>query len=132
MKRILVVDDDAQHRETLRDYFVELGYQVDTADSGASGLQQLQQQQPDLVLSDVSMPEMDGWEFCRQVRAIPSGQLIPFIFLSGMDEIADRVKGHEIGADDYVTKPVELRELRAKVEAQLERSRRINAEIVRM
>ncbi|NEO84842.1 MAG: response regulator transcription factor [Spirulina sp. SIO3F2] len=132
MKRILIVDDDTQLRESLRDFFLELDYQVEDFTSGSVALQQLQQQPPDLILSDVTMPEMDGWEFCRQVRAIPAGQLIPFIFLSAKDDLKDRVKGHEIGADDYLTKPFAMRELRAKVEAQLERSRRINAEIVRM
>lgn len=132
MKRILVVDDNTALRESLEEYFLAVGYHVVAVGSGTEGLKQLQQQPPDLILSDVAMPEMDGWEFCRQVRAQPEGQLVPFIFLSGKDELDDRVKGHELGADDYVTKPFLLRELHAKVEAQLERSRRINAEIVRM
>lgn len=132
MKRILIVDDNAKLRDSLKDYFTELGYQADAVASGSIGLDHLQKYPPDLILSDVAMPEMDGWEFCRQVRAVPIGQLIPFIFLSGKDDLDARIKGHEIGADDYVTKPFVMRELRAKVESHLERSRRINAEIVRM
>jgi DNA-binding NarL/FixJ family response regulator len=84
------------------------------------------------VVSDVMMPEMDGLEFCRRLRATPSGQLMPFIFLSGKGELEDRIHGHSIGADDYLTKPVDPRELVAKIEAQLERSRRIHSEIVRL
>ncbi|MCA1990834.1 MAG: response regulator transcription factor, partial [Coleofasciculus sp. S288] len=71
-------------------------------------------------------------EFCRRLRATPSGQLMPFIFLSGKGELEDRIHGHTTGADDYLTKPVDPRELVAKIEAQLERTRRIHAEIVRL
>ncbi len=78
------------------------------------------------------MPEMDGFEFCRRLRATRSGQLVPFIFLSSRGEVEDRVQGHSIGADDYLIKPFEPRELLAKIEAQLERSRRIHSEIVRL
>ncbi|MCY7323640.1 MAG: response regulator transcription factor, partial [Phormidesmis sp. CAN_BIN36] len=78
------------------------------------------------------MPEMDGYEFCRRLRATRSGQLVPFIFLSSKSDVEDRVQGHSIGADDYLIKPFEPKELLAKIEAQLERSRRMNSEIVRL
>lgn len=132
MKRILVVDDDKTLRDVLMEYLQKEGYQVEDASSGVEGMKRFKSNPPDLVVSDVMMPEMDGLEFCRTLRSTPSGQLVPFIFLSGMGELDDRVRGHEMGADDYVTKPFEIRELLAKIEGQLERSHRIHAEIVRM
>lgn len=132
MKKILVVDDDNILRTVLKHYLEKQGYQVEHASSGKEGLAAFEQYKPDLVVSDVAMPEMDGLEFCRKLRSKPSGQLVPFIFLSGKDELEDRIAGHSIGADDYLTKPFEMKELLAKIEAQLERNRRIHAEIVRM
>ncbi len=132
MKRILVVDDDKTLRDVLTEYLQKEGYQVEDANSGAEGLKRFNSNPPDLVVSDVMMPEMDGLEFCRTLRSTPSGQLVPFIFLSGMGELDDRLRGHAMGADDYVTKPFEIRELLAKIEVQIERSHRIHSEIVRM
>lgn len=132
MKKILIVDDDRTMRTVLTRYLENRGYQVEQVSSGAEALLAFAKNPPDLVVSDVMMPEMDGLEFCRRLRATPSGQLMPFIFLSGKGELEDRIHGHAIGADDYLTKPVDPRELVAKIEAQLERTRRIHSEIVRM
>lgn len=132
MKKILIVDDDRTMRTVLTRYLENRGYQVEQVTSGAEALIAVTKNPPDLIVSDVMMPEMDGLEFCRRLRATPSGQLMPFIFLSGRGEIEDRIHGHSIGADDYLTKPVDPRELVAKIEAQLERSRRIHSEIVRL
>lgn len=132
MKKILVVDDDRTMRTVLTRYLENRGYQVEQVTSGAEALVAVTKNPPDLVVSDVMMPEMDGLEFCRRLRATPSGQLMPFIFLSGKGELEDRIHGHSIGADDYLTKPVDPRELVAKIESQLERSRRIHSEIVRL
>jgi DNA-binding NarL/FixJ family response regulator len=132
MKKILVVDDDRTLRTVLTRYLENQGYQVEQVGSGAEALVAVTKNPPDLVVSDVMMPEMDGLEFCRRLRGTPSGQLMPFIFLSGKGELEDRIYGHSIGADDYLTKPVDPRELVAKIEAQLERSRRIHTEIVRL
>ena len=132
MKKILIVDDDRTLRTVLTRYLENRGYQVEQVNSGAEALVAFAKNPPDLVVSDVMMPEMDGLEFCRRLRATPSGQLMPFIFLSGKGELEDRIYGHSIGADDYLTKPVDPRELVAKIEAQLERSRRIHSEIVRL
>jgi DNA-binding NarL/FixJ family response regulator len=132
MKKILVVDDDRTMRTVLTRYLENRGYQVEQVTSGAEALVAVAKNPPDLVVSDVMMPEMDGLEFCRRLRATPSGQLMPFIFLSGKGELEDRIHGHSIGADDYLTKPVDPRELVAKIESQLERSRRIHSEIVRL
>jgi DNA-binding NarL/FixJ family response regulator len=132
MKKILIVDDDIILRTAVIRYLQNRGYVVQDASSGVEGLAMFEQNPPDLVVSDVMMPEMDGFEFCRRLRATRSGQLVPFIFLSGRKEVDDRVQGHQIGADDYLVKPFEPKELVAKIEAQLERSRRIHSEIVRL
>jgi DNA-binding NarL/FixJ family response regulator len=110
MKKILIVDDDRTMRTVLTRYLENRGYQVEQVSSGAEALVAFAKNPPDLVVSDVMMPEMDGLE----------------------GELEDRIYGHEIGADDYLTKPVDPRELVAKIEAQLERSRRIHSEIVRL
>ncbi|AFZ14039.1 two component transcriptional regulator, LuxR family [Crinalium epipsammum PCC 9333] len=130
MKKILVVDDDRTLRTILSHHLHKQGYQVNEASSGVEALTAFEQEPPDVVVSDVMMPEMNGLEFCRQLRASRFGQLVPFIFLSAKGDLEDRIKGHTIGGDDYLTKPVDPRELIAKIEAQLERSRRIHSEMV--
>lgn len=132
MKKILIVDDDITLRTALIRYLQTRGYSVQEASSGIEGLALFEQNPPDVVVSDVLMPEMDGLEFCRRLRATRSGQLVPFIFLSTRKEVDDRVQGHHMGADDYLVKPFDPKELVAKIESQLERSRRIHAEIIRL
>ena len=132
MKKILIVDDDITLRAALSRYLQNRGYLVLDAKSGAAALALIEQDPPDVVVSDVMMPEMDGLEFCRRFRAMRSGQLVPFIFLSSRGEVDARVQGHQMGADDYLVKPFEPKELVAKIEAQLERSRRLHSEIVRL
>lgn len=132
MKKILLVDDDLTLRKILQNSLEQRGYQVISVGSGKDALASFSQDVPDLVVSDVSMPEMDGFEFCRQLRSQPSGKLIPFIFLSAKGELDDRVQGHTIGADNYLTKPFEMKELLANIEALIERSRRVHAEIVHL
>lgn len=126
MKTILIVDDDKTLRLTLSRYLQSQGYAVQSAESGKAGLDLLTATPPDLIISDVLMPEMDGLEFCRLVRKMPAGGLIPFIFLSGRGELDERIEGHETGADDYLVKPFHFRELGAKIQTQLERSQRIH------
>ncbi|MBW4576136.1 MAG: response regulator [Aphanothece sp. CMT-3BRIN-NPC111] len=132
MKKILVVDDDKTLQTILRLYLEKRGYEVKLASSGIEALTVFEQDPPDLVVSDIMMPEMNGLEFCRRLRSTRLGQLVPFIFLSAKGELEDRIEGHSTGADDYLTKPFEARELVAKIEAQLERSRRIHSEMVRL
>ena len=132
MKKILIVDDDPILRRVLQNSLEQKGYQVISVGSGSEALAQFERDIPDLVVSDVSMPEMNGFEFCRQLRSQPSGKLIPFIFLSAMGEVNDRIQGHTIGADSYLTKPFEMKELLANIEALIERSRRVHAEIVHL
>lgn len=132
MKKILVVDDDTTLRTALTRYLEKRRYVVQDAGSGVEAFKIFEKDPADLIVSDVLMPEMDGYEFCRRLRATRSGQLVPFIFLSSKSDVEDRVQGHSIGADDYLIKPFEPKELLAKIEAQLERSRRMNSEIVRL
>jgi DNA-binding response OmpR family regulator len=126
MKRILIVDDNKLERTVLTQYLKNLGYQVESVSSGAEALTACSQNPPDLVVSDMMMPQMDGLEFCRRLRATSSGKLIPFIFLSGKNAQQDRMNGLKIGADDYLIKPINPRELIAKIEALLERTPRIH------
>lgn len=132
MKKILIVDDDLTLRKVLQNSLEQRGYQVISVDSGKNALVKFHQDIPDIIVSDVSMPEMDGFEFCRQLRSQPSGKLIPFIFLSAKNELEDRIQGHTIGADSYLTKPFEMKELLAHIEALIERSRRVHAEIIHL
>ena len=132
MKKVLVVDDDSILRTVLKHTLEQQGYQVKAVSSGKEALAVFERDVPDIVVSDVSMPEMDGFEFCRQLRSQPSGQLVPFIFLSAKTDLDHRVEGHSSGADDYLTKPFEMKELVAKMEGLLERSRRIHSEIVHL
>lgn len=128
MKKILIVDDNKLERTVLTQYLKNLGYQVESASSGAEALTACSKNSPDVVVSDMMMPEMDGLEFCRRLRATSSGKQLPFIFLSGKNAQQDQMNGLEIGADDYLIKPVNPRELVAKIEALLERTPPIHQE----
>lgn len=132
MSRILVVDDEPDCRIVLKSYLESQGYQVQAVDSGIEALRVFEEEPPDLVVSDVLMPEMNGFEFCRRLRSTRSGQLVPFIFLSGQGELDAKIEGHYIGGDDYLIKPFHPKELLAKIKAQLDRSFRIHSEIVRL
>ncbi len=132
MERILVVDDEMDCRTVLAIYLESQGYQVECAGSGLEALSIFEGNPHDLVVSDVMMPQMDGFEFCRRLRSIRLGQLVPFIFLSGQAELESKVEGHSIGADDYLIKPFQPQEILAKIKGQLERSHRMHAEIVRL
>ena len=131
MQKILIVDDDSTLRAALTRYLQDRGFIVRNAISGLEGFNSFIKEIPDLIVSDVVMPEMNGFELCTKVRATEAGQLIPFIFLSGRCDLEDRIQGHTIGADDYLVKPFHPRELIAKIEAQLARASRIHAEIER-
>ncbi len=131
-KKILIVDDEDSLRNLLKRHLEFQGYEVTDANSALDALSIVEQQEPDLIVSDIMMPEMDGLEFCQRLRATNLGQLIPFIFLSSKGELEDRIIGLSMGADDYINKPFEMRELVAKIEAQLARSSRISLEMKRL
>jgi two-component system KDP operon response regulator KdpE len=118
-KRILVIDDDTTLLNLLSQTLERRGYQAVTAANGLEGLQKLYEKQPGLVILDVMMPRMDGWETCARIRQISR---VPIIMLTAKDEQTDKLKGFELGIDDYVTKPFSSAELVARVEAVLRRS----------
>src|SRR5688500_1846675 len=118
--RILVVDDQRTNAEMLAGLLRNLGYDVDTALDGAAALEKMQAATPDLVVSDIMMPRMDGFELCRRIRAAPSTSLLPVILVTSADPQTERVKGIEAGADDFIGKPVNWAELFARVKRLLQ------------
>ena len=118
-RTILIADDDWQLRRTVRAYLEDAGFRVLVAENGREALLRVRQEQPDLVLLDVMMPEMDGFEAARLIR---KESAIPIIMLTARDDEADQTAGLELGADDYVTKPFSPRVLVARVKAALRRS----------
>lgn len=121
---VLVVDDDPSTRELLSTYLDVGGVDAIMASSGEEALRILEGYRPELIISDVNMGEMDGFELCRRVRA---GGLddVPFIFVSGLGSLPDRIKGLKVGADDYLPKPVDPEELILKVTTLIERNRKV-------
>lgn len=119
MKTILVVDDKSNVRTLIREYLTEEGFHIVTADNGRNALYEARHTKPDLVLLDIMMPEMDGYEFIRRFR---QESKTPVILLTARLEETDKVLGLELGADDYVTKPFGMRELLARVRAVLRRA----------
>jgi putative two-component system response regulator len=115
--RVLIVDDDPVVRETIRDSVEHLGYATREAGSAEEALDHLTRELPDLILLDVRMPGITGIDLCRQLKADQATHLIPVVLLTAQGELDTRVAGLEAGADDYFTKPVHLRELRARLRA---------------
>jgi two-component system alkaline phosphatase synthesis response regulator PhoP len=118
-KTILIVEDDAGIQMILRDALTSQGYHVTTADDGMKGLQLARELKPALIILDVMLPLMDGFEVCRKIRK--EGIVSPILMLTVKDEELDKVLGLELGADDYVTKPFSLKELTARIKALLRR-----------
>ncbi len=125
--RVLVVDDEPDIVRLLTFALQADGYQVISAKNGSDGLERARQEQPDVVILDVMMPGMDGFEVCNELRSKPETASLPIIMLSALGQVSDRVKGLRAGADDYVPKPVNLDELSARVSALLSRSQRPTA-----
>jgi two-component system, OmpR family, response regulator RegX3 len=123
--RILIVEDDDGIRETLKYHLVAAGYAVTEARDGAVGLRLARTSQPDLVLLDLMLPGMSGMEFCRALRR---SSRVPIIMVTAKDSEVDKIVGLELGADDYVTKPFSVREVLARVNAVIRRSRAETAE----
>src|SRR5512138_515890 len=125
-EKILVVEDELSLRESLAYNLKKEGYQVETADNGRSALEAARRVKPDLLVLDVMLPEMDGFEVARVLRREMTSAIL---MLTARDGEIDRVVGLEVGADDYLTKPFSMRELLARVKAQLRRTRLIREEI---
>ena len=117
--KILIADDDPRLRDLVSLALQRAGYTVVTASDGQRALTHAAREAPDLIVLDVGMPEMDGFEVCRRLRAISQ---VPVLFLTARDDEIDRIVGLELGADDYVTKPFSPRELVARIKAILKRS----------
>ena len=118
MAKILIADDDRNICELLRLYLVKEGYEICIANDGESAVQMYEREKPDLLLLDVMMPRMDGWEVCRKVRAAGN---TPVIMLTAKGETFDKVLGLELGADDYMVKPFDTKEVVARIKAVLRR-----------
>ena len=117
-KKILIVEDEANIRELLRLYLEREGYAVIEAENGVDGIKLWKAEKPDMLLLDVMMPVMDGWAVCKEIRAESD---VPIIMLTAKGETADRVSGLEMGADDYIVKPLEMPEVIARVRAVFRR-----------
>ena len=115
MSIVMIVDDDPTARETLVAILEGEGYELEQAKDGIRALQMLKQMQPDLILMDVMMPAMDGFEVCRRIRATPELAEVPIILLTALDDRASLLRGLESGADDFLSKPPDRRELIARV-----------------
>jgi len=122
VQRILVVDDDKQIVRLLRTYLEQSGFQALVAYDGESALHIIRRERPDLVLLDLMLPDRDGWELMRVVRSDASLQGLPVIMLTARADDQDKILGLELGADDYVTKPFNPREVVARVRAVLRRA----------
>ena len=119
MTKVLIIDDDKKHSELLQAYFKRFGINLVCAYEAESGFRMLNREDPDLLLLDVMLPGKDGFEICREVRKTSN---LPIIMLTARGEVIDRVSGLELGADDYIGKPFEPRELVARVQAILRRA----------
>ncbi len=118
-KKILVVDDDSNICELLRLYLEKDGFDTVVANDGAQALQCVAASEPDLILLDIMMPDLDGWQVCREIRKTSN---VPIIMLTAKGETFDKVLGLELGADDYITKPFETKEVVARIKAVLRRT----------
>jgi two-component system response regulator MprA len=118
--RILVVDDDRAVREALRRTLTLAGYEVQVAEDGEVALERIVQSVPDAVVLDVGLPGIDGIELCRRVRRL--GNRVPILMLTAREAVADRIEGLDVGADDYMVKPFDVGELKARLRALLRRA----------
>ena len=117
--KILVVDDIPLNRKLQKTYLESVGYQVVLANDGLEALQRIEEESPDLILLDVMMPKMNGFQVCRRVKSLENTRFIPIIMVTALNEIEDKVKGVEAGADDFISKPFNKLELLARVKSLL-------------
>ena len=122
--RLLLIEDDHDVAEMLIMYFSSHKYEVLHADTGVEGIEIARSKFPALILLDVMLPFMDGYDVCIRLRQTPMTKFIPILFLTQRDERAAKVKGLELGADDYITKPFDVDELRLRVQGSIRRATR--------
>jgi DNA-binding response OmpR family regulator len=124
MTRILLVDDEPEVIRTVGQSLRKVGYDIVTASDGVEALMTIGRHAPDMVILDVSMPRLDGWQVCLSLRSDPHFGTIPILFLTGHASVDNRIRGLHAGADDYLAKPFDIGELRARVQALLRRAQR--------
>jgi len=122
--RLLLVEDDPDISNMLKIYFSSLGYEVDIARNGSTALEKTRQVMPHLIILDIMLPDFDGYEVCRSLRKTARTSHIPVIFLTQKDERSDKLQGLELGADDYITKPFDIDELKLRVQNAIARAER--------
>ena len=124
--KILVVEDDVDISNMLRIYFTGQGYEVQVAPRGGDALDYTRKQLPHLIVLDIMLPDMDGYTVCKELRTTTRTSHIPIIFLTQKDERSDKIAGLELGADDYITKPFDIEELKLRVQNAIQRSEMIS------
>ena len=124
--RILVVEDDFDISNMLRIYFTGQGYHVEVAARGEDALAMCRRKLPDLIVLDIMLPDTDGYAVCRELRTTTRTSHIPVIFLTQKDERSDKIAGLELGADDYITKPFDIEELKLRVRSAIRAHQRLN------
>jgi len=122
--RLLIVEDDLDIANMLKIYFTGLQFDVDVANRGSDALEKTKQVLPHLIVLDIMLPDIDGYEVCRTLRTSTRTSHIPVIFLTQRDERSDKLQGLELGADDYITKPFDIEELKLRVQGAIRRSER--------
>ncbi|HWQ84573.1 MAG TPA: response regulator [Anaerolineales bacterium] len=120
--RLLIVEDDIDIANMLRIYFTSQNYSVDIAHRGGIALEKTRQSLPNLIILDIMLPDIDGFEVCRNLRTHTRTSHVPIIFLTQKDERSDKLQGLELGADDYVTKPFDIEELKLRVQRSIQRA----------
>jgi PleD family two-component response regulator len=120
--RLMIVEDDSDISNMLRIYFQSQGYDVSVAQRGEDALEMCRQQLPHIIVLDIMLPDMDGYDVCRNLRGNLRTSHIPIIFLTQKDERSDKIRGLELGADDYITKPFDLEELKLRVKSAMTRA----------
>ncbi len=126
-RTLLIVDDSKLILRMVDDFFSTHGYRVVQADDGTTALERIDEAVPDVIVADILMPTMDGWALFEEVRKRPESAEVPFVFLTVERELPKRLRGFQVGADDYVTKPFEVEELHARIDRILERRRALEA-----
>jgi pilus assembly protein CpaE len=129
-ERILIADDDRDSLKLIGLMLQRRGYEISVAQNGAQALAKAESEKPDLIILDVMMPDIDGYEVCRRLRTDPGTAQVPIIMFTAKTQVTDKVAGFQAGADDYLTKPIHPAELASRVEAMLLRSARVRAEAV--